>query len=856
MPLARHLCLLLCMGVANGFRPNHESGDIAPSDFTDADITEIGVLRAVAWYLERNPLPGKPPMSPGQLENMVPLNATGLFKAYFQADISPSRLIKAIQEIVNGNNQVERYHKHDSSFFFYCEEIPKSIKQLQNLQESVLSAMKGTVNSSGLASARLSAGMALHVQQKFYSNTNWVEMRKGETYRHLLSPTSPAFPVAPASMETCRDCIPEPRNQYRCEENILVNGLLTSGYKVSSTCRMKQRGKCGHGGRDDVTQSFPPTGGINKETSNPLLSPHYYFHQQAAELAIQATRDFFVGDGPSLINQIGHDTFKAFLNLEGYSLTFVIDTTGSMSEEIQQVKTTCIKMLQNYFGSPDAPFNYIVVPFNDPAVGPVFQTDKVDEMEAFISSLRVSGGGDCPEMSMTGLKLALQESLPRSKIFTFTDADAKDESLLDEIKALIDSSQSEVNYFLTGSCSSRKRRSTEEEFEASERSYANVYEEIAAHSDGFCVRTSKRELSQMLPLMETSLNSAPVKVARGHMEGTHFHFAVESSLVNLLVSVARPNYGIITSITLKLPSGEHLTSAQMLVDTDTHKLLKVPSIEEYGLWTLIVSPGGSAEVEVRGKSLLDFSYQIMEEQEGYVLPVQGRPVKGENYTVSLKLMGDTGGVQLKRLVVLSSQGTPIDSVDLNQSMDALGNLFATAFLPLRASDSMLSLEGVSSSHLPFTRISSSHIITESVKIVLLPDQSSTMSPGETLDISVLVMNDGAASSFTFKIWDDLGLMRTFSPEESFIDSGENVTVTATFAAAAESDSFASSIATFMAKGSAAQNYLKLPITVIPQAALVSNPPYAGFIPRGYSQLTFSEEFCTRPNSGNPPAIAM
>lgn len=82
------LSLLLCAGIVSGFRPNHESGEISSNDFTDTDITELGALRAVAWYMERNPLPGRPAMAPGELENMVPLNAIRLFKAYYQGELA------------------------------------------------------------------------------------------------------------------------------------------------------------------------------------------------------------------------------------------------------------------------------------------------------------------------------------------------------------------------------------------------------------------------------------------------------------------------------------------------------------------------------------------------------------------------------------------------------------------------------------------------------------------------------------------------------------------------------------------------------------------------------------------------
>ncbi|XP_008103953.2 von Willebrand factor A domain-containing protein 7 [Anolis carolinensis] len=810
MLLPRNFPLLLCLSIASGFLPNHESGGIE-SDFTDADITEMGVLRAVASYMERNPLPGKPATTPGKLENMKPLTATGLFKAYFQADVSPSRFMKALQEIINGNNLVETRHREDSSFFFYCEDIPKSITQLRIQRDSMMSSLKGAVTLSALESARESAGKALHILQKFYSNTNWVEMGNSEPYEYLLNRASPAFPVTPKATKTCVDCIKEPGGGYSCDKNLIVKDMLTSGYLGSTSCRRKLPGKCGHGGIKDAAQNFPPTGGINKETSDSKLSPHYKLHKQAAELAIQATRNFFVGEEYGLLNQVGIDTFKKFFNLEGYSLTFVIDTTGSMSDDIQQVKIECIKKLREYSKTPDAPFNYVLVPFNDPDVGPVMKTDKVDMFESYISNLKVSGGGDCPEMSLGGLKLALQESLPRSKIFSFTDAGAKDAGLKDEIKVLGDSTGSTVSYLLTGYCSSRKRRNI------AARTYANIYEELAAYFGGYYARTTKKQLSQILGVMELSLNAAPVKVARSLITGTQFSFPVDETITEITVSVKSSSSSAFSIAVLK-PSGATSPSS-VIINTADHKIVKVSPVSDRGSWTVRVSPSGSYEVEIGGKSLMDFSYQIMQKQKEYVLPVQGRPVKGANYTFSMRVMGDAKGAVVRRLAYISGEGSPIGSVALTQTSDAFGNILAVAPIILNAPSTLLIIEGLSPGGLPFSRVSAEPINTESVQILPLPGQNGTLSPGETLELSVVVVNDGPEASFSFKVSDDLGLLKSFKPTSISLGKGKNVTITAIFMASGKVSGFASSIATFTAKSSTAQNYLKLPITVIPETAL-------------------------------------
>lgn len=64
-------------------------------------------------------------------------------------------------------------------------------------------------------------------------------------------------------------------------------------------------GKCSHGGILDSSRYLGAKGGINKDSTSPLFSPHHYLHLKAATLATEATLTVL----RDLRNSVGHRNF-------------------------------------------------------------------------------------------------------------------------------------------------------------------------------------------------------------------------------------------------------------------------------------------------------------------------------------------------------------------------------------------------------------------------------------------------------------------------------------------------------------------------------------------------------------------
>ncbi|XP_078674681.1 von Willebrand factor A domain-containing protein 7-like [Branchiostoma floridae x Branchiostoma belcheri] len=566
-----------------------------------------------------------------------------LFRRCYGQVVSAARFYQAALQIETANGCVDLNFatKKLPSAHFDAERFVGGNERLLELRTQVLTA----IGQGEYEAARVYTGQLLHTLQDFYSHSNWVEMGHKEPNAGLAVPGADIGRVAAPDTPTCEDCSKTLGFLwYKCEDNIRAElnqqGLLTSGYSsnqkdLNGNPVNKPEGveKCSHGGHFDGSKDIPAAGGINKDTKWSLFSPHSDLHNQAAQLAVKATEEFF----RSIRTATGDAQFANFLNLNsGSTLCFVIDTTASMDDDIAASKERALEIISSRVGSPTAPSNFILVPFNDPDVGPAVVTNNPEEFKAAIGSLEADGGGDSPEYSLGAVQIALARSLPGSTIFVFTDAEAKDAELLESVTSLGIQKNIKVTFFLSGTVGRRRRRS-ERSRTRRESGDRDTYLSIAQSTGGQVLDISKSEVFQTTKLVDLVVTSAEVNILqiRDAPAGTGDHvIPVDLTMSDVIIQVT----GLGAELQVLDPTGvlqETGENATVSVEVQLSDVLVVRVRDVTpGVWHVVVLSAVTYDLRVTAQSSVDFMYAFVDrtandtEHPG-VCDVDGRPVSGK-----------------------------------------------------------------------------------------------------------------------------------------------------------------------------------------------------------------------------------
>ncbi|XP_063245186.1 hemicentin-1-like [Bacillus rossius redtenbacheri] len=337
------------------------------------------------------------------------------------------------------------------------------------------------------------------------------------------------------------------------------------------------------------------------------------------EEAARAQEDWLLQADQPLVEDDGPEDTGAEPPEGAVSLAFVFDSTGSMWDDLLQVRAGAERIMAAMLEEPDSPvYNYVLVPFKDPAVGPVTVTRSHGRFRQSLQDIRVNGGGDCAETSIAAVAAALEASLPRSFVFVFTDARSKDYRLVPAVLALVQRKQTQVVFVLTGYC-----------HDLTHEGYL-AYEKIAATSLGQVFHIKKQNVEEILEFARHSLSSRRVNLlsASGLANQTTRHrLQVDGSLSEFMVSVS----GRKPSLAVTDPRGSAVL-APPLVDLENVRVVSVKQPGP-GPWTLRVASHTDHVVRSTGVSAVDFVTGFAVAPTVDPDQASRRPLKGANSSV-------------------------------------------------------------------------------------------------------------------------------------------------------------------------------------------------------------------------------
>ncbi|CAI5454959.1 unnamed protein product [Caenorhabditis angaria] len=318
------------------------------------------------------------------------------------------------------------------------------------------------------------------------------------------------------------------------------------------------------------------------------------------------------------------------------SLAFVFDITGSMFDDLVQVREGAAKIFKTVMAQREKLiYNYIMVPFHDPHLGDIINTTDSTYFMRQLGKVYVHGGGDCPEKTLTGILKALEISLPSSFIYVFTDARSKDYHLEDQVLNTIQEKQSSVVFVMTGDCGNR----THPGF--------RTYEKIAAASFGQVFHLEKSDVSKVLEYVRHAVKQKKVHMmyeARERGGTTVRTIPVDKHLSELTISLSGDkDDSDVLDITLRDSNGNKVDKQSYSKEGGTIDLKNVKLIRlkdpAPGPWQVITNSRLKHTIRVFGHGAIDFKYGFASRPLDRIELARPRPVLNQNTYLLINMTG-------------------------------------------------------------------------------------------------------------------------------------------------------------------------------------------------------------------------
>lgn len=641
---------------------------------------------------------------------------------------------RAIVEVRKANFDVD-WHQLAADFHFDDEALGGGSQRINALKTQVINA---AVGGDGNA-ARTALGGALHTIQDFFAHSNQVDAS-------LPIPNfgTNVLVALPATTHTC----------LADGATLIPSVGLTSGYFkfVSGLCA--PTGKCNHGDHGLCQH------GINKdEPTNPL-------HGAAYGNATSASTKF-VND---IINdpQMTADprAIKRLMDIRPMVAT-AIDDTGSMGPVIGSVNSAVGSIVSSLQGTPDEPDKYLLERFGDPGVGTGVVFGDATSFLSAVAAIYPSGGGDCPEYSMSGAYNAVAAADYDSRLFIFTDASAKDPGQMSAVANLATQKRISVTTALSGSCSP----------------YDPAYFELARRTGGQVFVTTHNETGATIAKLMTPFVRNDIHLgvqASVNLTGSAIALPVlvDDTVSQATFSIGMDNKG---AINIRRPDGSIVqpTDAGVVYTDSLGARMVTVDRPIAGTWKVEVSGTGTALVTaafVTPAYLHTFEYVNLAgraEHQG-LFPIGGRPITGMTQTVQAIVFGTTGPLQFAFRRPNGSLIAPFAMANNDPRAGTKEDYVGDVVPP--SEPYLVYITGTSAAGNPFQRAVPGQQTTSSVEVRASSDLTS-IPAGRSTDVVFSVTNYGPAGTFTLAAKDSRGFIVAVPTSPISLGAGETTAAT-------------------------------------------------------------------------------
>jgi hypothetical protein len=663
----------------------------------------------------------------------------------------------AIEETAQANAQVDEDQTNGFKHFDGESFAPGKQRLVTLFDGAVLSLRAGDAQG-----ARRQLGQALHTLQDFYSHSNWLESGHTGALPSLWRSGEPLPASAAAETPTCEDCelviLSDGSLFLDCGGNLLTP-LLTSGYYGGENEVPATASKCRHGGPFDTGPG--PSGGINKDTLYQPLSPHFRLHTEAADSAVEASRQFI----RDLQARLTRSELELLFGV-GPTLTLAIGPTGGLGGLLTLLQAQLVQLVDSRMGTDQEPLRYVLVPFTDSSTGPLTVTHDPLEFKRLLGTLVTGAGGGCSGPSMTAALQALGATGRGGDLFLFTQADPQDGHLAPQVSSLAWQQGTRIHAFLSGSCAG-----------LAGASLASEYRRLASETGGQVFLLQPLEAAALTHLIDATVRANTVELLavtdeRGGTQAV-FPVPVDSTLSRVTFSLSGSS-----SLRLTRPDGSPVLGVEpgvQRIPLSTGVLVTVLDPVP-GVWTVTLSPPGGYSLHVLGESPVDLErFELVETSgrpghQGY-FALEGLPVLA---TPSTAVAGLSGGIASARLELRDTAGVLLQPLEL---MPAPGGppLELTGRVELPSRPFTVYALGTLPGGEPWQRVMPRRFQSQTVRLLAPPSQ--TLIPGGRTSYTFHVENSGAPGTFRFTARDDRGFVTAVSPGSFTLGGGERRALT-------------------------------------------------------------------------------